>query len=116
MFLPTSFKYKSSLLLKEFTECASAMSFEKLFHVVDILLRRKCVRGSFPLVRYRESWGVFGQVNYLLVRFNYLIFFTPVYFLKTVYNLVYLDEVTSLSLVVFRSVKPSLSSLFSYGK
>ena len=36
MFMPTSFEYKSSLLLKEFTECASAMSFGKLFHGVAV--------------------------------------------------------------------------------
>ena len=36
-------------------ECASAISFVKLFHRVDILLRRKSVLGSFPLFRSRES-------------------------------------------------------------
>ena len=44
-----------SLLLKELTECASAMSLGKLFYGVAILLRRKCVLGSLPDVRSRES-------------------------------------------------------------
>ena len=57
VFLPTLFNYKSSLLLKEFTECTVAMSLGKLFHGVVILLRRKCVLGSLPEVRSRESWN-----------------------------------------------------------
>ncbi len=40
------FQVQVQLLLKEFTECASAMSLGKLFHGVAILLRRKCVLGS----------------------------------------------------------------------
>ena len=57
MFLPTCstlFNYKSSLILNEFTKCASAMSFSKLFDGVTILLRRKFVLGSFPIVLSRE--------------------------------------------------------------
>ena len=49
------FKYESSLLLKEFSECAIAMSLGKLFHGVAILLKRKCVLGLLPDVRLRES-------------------------------------------------------------
>ena len=55
VFLPTLFK--SSLLLKEFLECASAMPLDKLFHGVYILLRRKCVLGSLTDVRSEETWN-----------------------------------------------------------
>ena len=50
VFLPTWFKYKSSLLFKEFTECARAMPYGKLFQELAILLRMKSVFVSFPLV------------------------------------------------------------------
>ena len=53
LFLRTLFKHKSSLLFNEFTESSS---FRKLFHGVAILLRRKCVLGSFPYVCSRENW------------------------------------------------------------
>ena len=55
VFLATWFNYKSNLLLKVYTECVSAISFGKLFNGVTILLRRKCVLVSFPLIRLRES-------------------------------------------------------------
>ena len=55
VFLPTWFKYKSSMLFKDFTECASAMPFGKLFQELAILLRKKCVLGSYPLVHLSEN-------------------------------------------------------------
>ena len=54
--------YKSSFLLKEFTECASVMSFGKLFQGVAIMLRRKCFLGSLPDVfaLERAEMDVYG--------------------------------------------------------
>ena len=65
---PTLFNYKSSLLLKEFIECASGIFLGKLFHGVAILLRRKCVLGSFPDVRLeRAGMDVFGLLYFYLI-------------------------------------------------
>ena len=71
------------------------VSFGKLFHGVAILLRRKHVLGSFPLVRARESSK--GFLRSVIFWSLYLVFVTPIYFLKIVDNLVNLVKIVSLS-------------------